>query len=188
MGLDGTAKIRVHIGGAYGDKILAMKNFEKNYDTFLSPNVKKRLVIENDDRLYNVNDCLNIHDSTSIPSILISFHHRCYQSGDGQSVMNAFQMCCETWDKMDGLPMADYSDQEFGYRKGRHCTSINIKHFRRFILQTRGLDYDLMLEIKDKQISATKAIQTLHDLLDNNVLPDKVFNAGVNQTNTISNF
>jgi UV DNA damage endonuclease len=63
--------------------------------------------------------------------------------------MNAFQMCCETWGKMDGLPMADYSDQEFGYRKGRHSTSIDLKDFRKFILQTRGLDYDLMLEIKD---------------------------------------
>jgi len=83
-------------------------------------------------------------------------------------VTNAFPMCCETWGKMDGLPMADYSDQEFGYRKGRHCTSIDLKDFRKFILQTRGLDYDLMLEIKDKQISATKAIHTLHDLSDSN--------------------
>jgi UV DNA damage endonuclease len=91
-------------------------------------------------------------------------------------------MCCETGGKKDGLPMADYRDQEFGYRKGRHCTSIDLKDFRKFILQTRGLDYDLMLEIKDKQISTTKAIHTLHALSDSNVLTDKVFNAGVNQT------
>jgi hypothetical protein len=45
-----------------------------------------------------------------------------------------------------------------------------------------------MLEIKDKQISATKAIHTLHDHSDSNVFTDKVFNAGVNQTNTISKF
>jgi UV DNA damage endonuclease len=96
-------------------------------------------------------------------------------------------MCCETWGKKDGLPMADYRDQEFGYRKGRHCTIIDLKDFRKFILQTRGLDYDLMLEIKDKQISTTKAIHTLHDLSDSNVLTDKVFNA-VNQTKKISIF
>jgi UV DNA damage endonuclease len=67
MGLVESAKIQVHVGGAYGDKIWAMKTFEKNYNTFLSPNVRKRLVIENDDRLYNVNDCLIIHDRTGVP-------------------------------------------------------------------------------------------------------------------------
>ena len=52
--------------------MLAMKTFEQNYDTFLSPKVRKRLVIENDDRLYNVNDCLNIHDSTGVPILFDS--------------------------------------------------------------------------------------------------------------------
>jgi UV DNA damage repair endonuclease len=75
MGHDGSAKIQVHVVGAYGDKILVMKTFEKNYDKFLSPNVRKRLVIP--DRLYNVNDCLNIHDRTGIPVLFDSFHHRC---------------------------------------------------------------------------------------------------------------
>jgi hypothetical protein len=46
MGHDGSAKIQVHVVGAYGDKILVMKTFEKNYDKFLSPNVRKRLVIQ----------------------------------------------------------------------------------------------------------------------------------------------
>ena len=41
-----------------------------------------------------------------------------------------------------------------------------------------------MLEIKDKQISATKALHMLHDLSDTDVLTDKLFNADVNQTNT----
>ena len=45
-----------------------------------------------------------------------------------------------------------------------------------------------MLEIKDKQTSAIKAIYALHELSDSNVLTDKVFNAGINQTNTISIF
>lgn len=172
MGLDGSAKIQVHVGGVYDDKILAMKTFEKNYKTFLSPNVRRRLVIENDDRLYNVKECLSIHDRTGIPVLFDSFHNNCYPS-DNLGVLKAFKKCCETWGKMDGLPMADYSNQEIGYRKGRHCTSIDLRDFRKFILQTRGLDYDLMLEIKDKQISAIKALNTLHDISDSNALRDK---------------
>ncbi len=164
MGLDSSAKIQIHVGGAYGDKPLAMKNFEKNYSTLLSDNIKKRLVIENDDRLYNVNDCLRIHDRTGVPILFDSFHHRCCGNGDGLSLSNAFQMCNQTWRKNDGVPMVDYSEQALGYRKGKHCATIDLNNFRRFVLQTRELNYDLMLEIKDKQISAIKAANALYSL------------------------
>ena len=70
MSLDSSAKIQLHVGGVYGDKALAMKNFEKNYRTMLSDSIKKRLVIENDDRLYNVNNCLCIHDRTGITNFI----------------------------------------------------------------------------------------------------------------------
>lgn len=49
------------------------------------------------------------------------------EKSDAQSVVtNAFQKCCETWGKMDGMPMTDYSDQEVGYRKGRQTAQVLI--------------------------------------------------------------
>lgn len=164
MGLDSSSKIQIHVGGAYGDKPLAMKNFGKNYSALLSDNIIRRLVIENDDRLYNVSDCLRIHDLTGVPILFDSFHHRCCGNRDGLSLSNACQMSNQTWKKNDGVPMVDYSDQAPGYRKGKHCTTIDLDNFRRFVLQTRELNYDLMLEIKDKQISAIKAANALCSL------------------------
>ena len=164
MSLDSSAKIQLHVGGVYGDKALAMKNFEKNYRTMLSDSIKKRLVIENDDRLYNVNSCLCIHDRTAVPILFDSFHHSCLKSSDGLSLSNAFRMCNQTWSKRDGVPMADYSDQALGHQKGKHCATIDLNNFKKFVLQTRELNYDLMLEIKDKQISAIKAAMALHHL------------------------
>ncbi len=76
----------------------------------------------------------------------------------------AFQTCNDTWNKSDGILMVDYSDQELGYRKGKHCMTIDLHDFSNFILQTQVFDYDLMLEIKDKQISALKALDTLNRL------------------------
>jgi UV DNA damage endonuclease len=67
----------------------------------------------------------------------------------------------------DGLPMVDYSSQDIGTinncnslmaRKGKHSERIDIKSFKYFIKQTEGLDFDIMLEIKDKEISALKAL------------------------------
>ena len=136
MGLDSTAKIQIHVGGVYGDKINAIKTFEKNYKVLLSQSIKNRLVIENDDRLYNVNDCLRIHSNTDVPILFDSFHHKC-NNGGSIGIVKAFEKCCDTWKKADGVTLADYSCQEFGYRKGKHSITIDLEDFRKFILETR---------------------------------------------------
>jgi UV DNA damage endonuclease len=38
---------------------------------------------------------------------------------------------------------------------------LNIALFKKFLLETKGLDFDLMLEIKDKEASAFKALKIL---------------------------
>jgi len=70
--------------------------------------------------------------------------------------------------RFSGLPMADYSSQDIGTidnysdvmaRKGKHAERIDITSFKYFIKQSEGLDFDIMLEIKDKEISALKALE-----------------------------
>jgi len=62
----------------------------------------------------------------------------------------------------DGLPMVDYSSQKVGHRMGKHVETINLEHFRRFLEETKPFDFDIMLEIKDKEMSALKAIEIHH--------------------------
>ena len=51
LGLDSTHKIQIHVGGMYGDKTTAIERFVKRFEA-LPERIKKRLVIENDDRLF----------------------------------------------------------------------------------------------------------------------------------------
>jgi UV DNA damage endonuclease len=55
--------------------------------------------------------------------------------------------------------MVDYSQPSPGKSRGSHATSIDIRQFRRFLSETSHLDFDIMLEIKDKEKSALRAVK-----------------------------
>lgn len=154
LGLDTTAKIQIHVGGVYGAKEQSILRFIERYQT-LSPAVRRRLVIENDDRLYSFADCWRIHEVTGIPILFDSFHHSL--NHNGSSLEETLPRFVESWEERDGLPMLDYSSQEEGKRTGTHCGAIDLDDFAGFIRASAGYDFDIMLEIKDKETSALRA-------------------------------
>ncbi len=158
MNLDYAAKIQIHVGGVYGDKAKAIERFVDRYHA-LSPSLKRRLIVENDDRLFSLKDCLSLHRKIGIPVLFDSFHHQCLNNGE--TVRQGLAMAAETWQKDDGVPMVDYSSQQRGHRVGTHARTIDVSHFRQVLYETHGLDFDIMLEIKDKEKSALKALKVL---------------------------
>jgi UV DNA damage endonuclease len=181
MRLDGTAKVQIHVGGVYRNKPEAIDRFIKTYNNIhlIDHSIKNRLVIENDDHLYNIKDCFYINQQTSIPVIFDSLHHECFGSSPKESKMeeglvrNPLQKAMSTWkNNNDGLPMVDYSSQDIRntsednhlrVRKGKHTVTIDPDLFKNFLKQTDGLDFDIMLEIKDKEISALKALELVRE-------------------------
>jgi len=164
MGMGPDAKIQIHVGGMYGDKTASIERFISNYSG-LSYQIRKRLVIENDDRLYGLRDCLYIHELTGVPVLFDVFHHQCMQGAE--TTAEALFMASGTWKDTDGALMVDYSSQKPDEKRGRHTESIDRELFIRFLNESAGLDFDLMLEIKDKEKSALVArdIARNHGLL-----------------------
>jgi UV DNA damage endonuclease len=158
MELGPCAKIQLHVGGVYGDKKEASSRFISNYKK-LPLGIKRRLVIENDDRLYDIRDCLEINNNIKIPIIFDILHHECLNNGE--TFRAAIEETKKTWRDFDGVPMVDYSNQAPDQKLGKHAISINVGKFKDFIENTKGLDFDIMLEIKDKEISASKAQEIL---------------------------
>jgi len=162
MGLDSTAKLQIHVGGLYGDREVALARFIATYQT-LPEAVRRRLVIENDDRLFSLQDCLRVHEAVGIPILFDNFHHECLNHGEPMAA--ALRLAAATWHpERDGVMLMDYSSQQLGERKGKHTSTIEEDRFREFLSHLHGLDVDIMLEIKDKEASACRAVSVLREL------------------------
>ncbi|WP_342676860.1 UV DNA damage repair endonuclease UvsE [Methanofollis sp. UBA420] len=155
MGLDTTAKVQIHLGGAYGDREAAVGRFLDRYRA-LPREVRRRLVVENDDRLYTEAECRAVSRECGIPVLFDAFHHECNPSGLDTGA--AVAACAATWSERDGVPMVDYSSQEPDGRRGRHARTLDPAHFAAFLAAARPHDPDIMLEIKDKEQSALRAL------------------------------
>jgi UV DNA damage endonuclease len=163
MGLDSTAKLQIHAGGAYGDKGAALARWTETFHTLVPEAVKVRLVVENDDRLYSLRECLSLHDVTGVPILFDNFHHECLNHGE--PMHEALRLAAATWHPTrDGVLMMDYSSQAFDERKGKHTDVLVPELFRSFLTDLDGLEVDMMLEIKDKEASAVRALGIAREL------------------------
>jgi len=158
MGLCDNHKIVLHIGGVYDDKKQAVSRFITNFGR-LNEQVKHRLVIENDDRSFNISDILEISELLSIPSIFDNLHNKINpynNKGDFYWIM----ACKNTWKEKDGCQKIHYSQQDPLKKPGAHSNSVDINVFMEFYNGLDRKDIDIMLEVKDKNLSAVKCINT----------------------------
>lgn len=155
MELPPSAKVQIHVGGVYDDRETSLQRFITRYAS-LEPAIRKRLVIENDDVSYPFADCLTLHRATGVPVVFDCFHHSVLNRGESLAeVMPAF---VATWGAGEGPPLAHYSSQQPGERAGRHAETIDLLDFEGFLQATKPYDLDIMLEIKDKEASALRAL------------------------------
>lgn len=159
MGLGKEHKIVLHVGGIYGDKTAAMKRFIKRYRC-LDENIRQRLVIENDDRQYTIFDVLSIGESESIPVVFDNLHHQ-VNPDNTCSVIEWIFACANTWKSEDGLQKLHYSQQDAGKRPGSHSVTLDVGEFLQFYTDIRNRDVDIMVEVKDKNLSAIKCINAV---------------------------
>jgi UV DNA damage endonuclease len=152
------AKIQIHVGGVYKNKEVAIERFIENYHK-LSKNLRDRLVIENDDKLFSLKDCLFINKFTGIPVVFDVFHHKCLNNGE--SIKQSIKLSVNTWKKSDGNLIIDYSSQDKNKRLGSHSYSLDEEDFKKFLYESKGFDFDIMFEIKSKEKAVFKAMEIL---------------------------
>lgn len=171
LGLDSTHKVIVHIGGVYGDKPRAMKLFAQRFAA-CPAFVKKRLAAENDERSFTVADVLALAGKCGIPAVMDILHHRLYPPQMPEEEARWLTLCGHTWGREDGIQKIHYSQSRPGGPRGAHSETIKAEEFLDFYKDLPDRDIDIMLEVKDKNLSAIKCGQLLKQGLPAKELED----------------
>lgn len=95
MGMGPEAVIVIHIGGVYMSKAATLARFVEHVAT-LNADVRQRIVLENDDRAYDIADLLWVHRRTGIRLVLDILHHRC-NNPTGTALIDALHSALLTW-------------------------------------------------------------------------------------------
>jgi len=108
----GADVINIHAGGIYGDKAAALERLRRRLDS-LPDVLRRRLTLENDDRLYSVSDLLPFCREMRIPLVYDVHHHRCLP--DALSEEEASEATTATWDRE---PLVHLSSPREGWQGG----------------------------------------------------------------------
>jgi UV DNA damage endonuclease len=160
---DRDAIMILHMGGTYGDKAATLSRFRENYAQ-LSPSVKARLVLENDDVSWSVHDLLPICEELNIPLVLDYHHHniifdtdRCREGTLDISQPEISERIAATWRRKGIKQKMHYSEPCDGAvtPRDRRKHSPRVK-----TLPPCPPDMDLMIEAKDKEQAVFELMRT----------------------------
>ncbi len=187
MGMDDTAVLVTHVGGVYGDPEASRARWVTTWET-LPDDVRRRLVLENDDIRFSASDVLWIHERTGVRCVFDYQHHWCLNP-ERLDMVEALRAFLATWPP--GVrPKIHFSSPRTELRevvrsakakpaKGEitkaavkekarkktvllppiwtgHADFTNPFEFARFMRDAEGLEFDVMMEGKSKDISLLK--------------------------------
>ncbi len=148
LGMDTASKIVIHLGGTYGHKPAALSRFVETVQT-LPNSLRRRLVIENDERSYTPADALWVSEHTGLPVVFDNLH---YAANPGPGTLDdLLERVFATWKTEDGPPKVHFSSQAPGGRIGNHADYADPDEFRHWLARWAQFgNFDLMLEAKAK--------------------------------------
>tara|TARA_Y100000816_G_C26105876_1_gene587687 strand:+ start:592 stop:1575 length:984 start_codon:yes stop_codon:yes gene_type:complete len=162
MGMGVDSVMVVHGGGVYGDKEATIKRWCEQYKK-LPENVQARLVLENCERCFSIEDCLRVSKEINIPVVFDTHHYACYnQLHPDETYKPADEYIKEildSWKPRGAKPKFHVSEQGPG-RCGHHSDYIEvIPDYLLEIPDKYDTHIDIMIEAKMKE----KAIFKLYE-------------------------
>ena len=144
----------IHIGSRSFGKGNSIKRFINNFSK-LPKYLKESLIIENDDKVFNVEDTLNLCKQINRPMVLDVHHHNCNKTKNDLSFY--LEDIFNTWNE---TPKIHFSSPKNKKDFRAHNDYINSDDFISFI-KSINRDIDIMLEAKAKDDALFRLIREL---------------------------
>ena len=178
MELGREAVVIVHAGGTYGDVARGCADWIATYET-LSPEIRRRLVLENDDLRYSAADVWKIHQATGVP-LVFDHQHFCCLNPEGWELRPTVEKFLRTW-PAGVRPKLHFSSprtemREFPVKNRKtgkkemvrqqplwtgHADFCQPFEFIGMMRVLAGLEFDVMLEAKAKDVALLRLRQDL---------------------------
>ncbi len=152
--------IILHVGSSACGKKASITRFINNFNK-LPDHIKKCITVENDDKVYNIKDVLELCHKINVPMVLDYHHFIC--NNEKEDIDDYLKKIIDTWDGK--LPKMHFSSPKSKLKKEfrSHSDYINKECFIEFIniLKKQDKDIDIMLEAKAKDDAISRLVRCL---------------------------
>ncbi len=152
--------IILHVGSSACGKKASITRFINNFNK-LPNHIKKCIAVENDDKVYNIKDVLELCHKINVPMVLDYHHFIC--NNEKEDINDYLKEIIDTWDGK--LPKMHFSSPKSKLKKEfrSHSDYINPECFIKFIniLKKQDKDIDIMLEAKAKDDAISRLVRCL---------------------------
>ena len=152
--------IILHVGSSACGKKAFITRFINNFNK-LPDHIKKCIAVENDDKVYNIKDVLELCHKINVPMVLDYHHFIC--NNEKEDINDYLKEIIDTWNGK--LPKMHFSSPKSKLKKEfrSHSDYINKEYFIKFIniLKKQDKDIDIMLEAKAKDDAVSRLARCL---------------------------
>ncbi|MFZ3589103.1 UV DNA damage repair endonuclease UvsE [Bacillus sp. DJP31] len=163
MGIADESLLNIHVGGAYGNKLEAIKRFNENIK-LLPTSIKNRMTLENDDKTYTLTETLAVCTDHKIP-LLFDYHHHMANPCE-KSLEEILPEVFQTWEHFGLIPKVHISSPKNEKQFRHHSDFVSLEFIMPFLTLAKsiGTDFDIMIEAKEKDRAALKLVEDISSI------------------------
>lgn len=159
LGID-NGKVVLHIGSSVMGKKESIERFKKNFFQLPLP-LQQMILLENDDKIYTIEDTLALCEELHLQMVLDYHHYRCNHTQ--YNLDHFLSRIFATWKESGYPPKVHFSSPKSKQEKRAHSFYLDYKSFVQFleVIKKYPYDVDIMLECKGKDEALFRLVRQL---------------------------